>query len=99
MKVIFKKRLGEKTTNIMEVVEAALIENENAICCLGTDHEDMVKFVPNKNIKKWMVTKAFNDLLTIGYHNFTKWDTYAKYHVEETNEDGWMKISKTKNTK
>lgn len=94
MRVIFKKVLGTRTLNVEEVIKVALSKDERAIYCLSADNETAIKFVAGRNIPNPIIFKAFHDLVTLGHYNFTKWDTYTSYYVEENNEEGWLLISR-----
>lgn len=94
MRVMFKKRNGAKTTtNILEVIQAAVVKEERAIYCECLDKDNSaVKFVAKENYPDAIFIKVIHDLMTDGTYNFSNWEAYCQYYVEENGETGWMRL-------
>ena len=96
MRIMYKNMLGTKTTNIIEVTEAVVVEEERAVYCLCNNEEHtMLKFVPNENLIRGILSKVKFDLIGLGYFDFTQhWDAYTKCICEEDNSENWLLVSK-----
>ena len=97
MRIMYKNVLGTKTANIVEITEAAVVVEENAIYCLCNNKDQtMLKFIPNEELISDFLPQVKFDLLSHGYFDFTHWNAYIKYICEEDNSEGWLLVSKIK---